>query len=293
VTDAVHAASRLTLVPTPIGNLGDVTVRALEVMRDADVVAAEDTRRSRILLERYAITTPLVRLDAHTIATRGPKLLQEHAHVAFVTDAGSPGISDPGADLVRLALELGVIVEALPGPTAFVPALVLSGLEIARFTFEGFLPRSGRNRRERLAGIAERDHPSVLYEAPSRLVATLDALARACGEERRASVARELTKRFETVERGTLAALAAAFADGVVRGEIVVVVDGRGGDDESVAEAAPPLDLGAVAAMADDLAGTGVRGRDLLQALLARGVSRPLAYRMSVRHKLDHGDAEG
>jgi 16S rRNA (cytidine1402-2'-O)-methyltransferase len=166
-------SGRLTLVPTPIGHLGDITVRALDVLRAADVIAAEDTRRSRTLLDRYAITTPLVRLDAHTIAARAPRLLREHAHVAFVTDAGTPGISDPGAELVRLALDLGAHVEALPGPTAFVPALVLSGLPVARFTFEGFLPRRGRDRRERLAEIARREPTTVLYESPHRLAATL------------------------------------------------------------------------------------------------------------------------
>ena len=284
---------RLTLVPTPIGNLGDVTMRALDVLRAADVVAAEDTRRSRTLLDRYAITTPLVRLDAHTMAARAPRLLQEHAHVAFVTDAGSPGISDPGADLVRIALDHGVHVDALPGPTAFVPALVLSGLAVARFAFEGFLPRRGRQRRERLAAIAARDHTSVLYESPHRLAATLADLAEACGARRPAAVARELTKRFETVERGTLEDLHGRFVATPARGEIVVVVSASPrseGDDPNADDADEPLDPAALAA---ELADGGARGRELLQALLERGVPRKAAYRLSVRHKRDPEEDEG
>jgi 16S rRNA (cytidine1402-2'-O)-methyltransferase len=309
----VATGHRLTLVPTPIGNLGDITVRALDVLRTVDLVAAEDTRRSRILLDRYAILTPLARLDAHTMAARAPRLLQEHGHVAFVTDAGTPGISDPGADLVRLALDLGVQVEALPGATAFVPALVLSGLAVDRFAFEGFLPRRGRHRRERLAAIAARDHASALYESPHRLAATLQDLAAGCGAERPAAVARELTKRFETVERGTLAALHDRFEAHAVRGEIVVVVAGREAtshDATSACAAEPgtiartasrsPVVSGAgaagapedPAALAEGLAAAGLVGRELLQALLDRGVARPLAYRLSVRHKRDRCGGE-
>jgi 16S rRNA (cytidine1402-2'-O)-methyltransferase len=293
-SDEGGAAHRLTLVPTPIGNLGDVTMRALDVLRAADVVAAEDTRRSRTLLDRYAILTPLVRLDAHTIADRAPRLLEEHAHVAFVTDAGSPGISDPGADLVRLALAQGVHVEALPGPTAFVPALVLSGLAVNRFAFEGFLPRRGRQRRERLAAIAARDHTSVLYESPHRLVATLEDLAEVCGAQRPASVSRELTKRFETVLRGTLESLHERFAAAPPRGEIVIVVgaaDASSGAASAADGDADPLED--PADLAADLAAEGVVGRDLLQALLDRGVPRPQAYHLSVRHKRDPDPDEG
>ncbi|CAN5662379.1 16S rRNA (cytidine(1402)-2'-O)-methyltransferase [soil metagenome] len=290
------AAHRLTLVPTPIGNLGDVTVRALDVLRAADVVAAEDTRRSRTLLDRYTITTPLVRLDAHTMSARAPRLLEEHAHMAFVTDAGSPGISDPGADLVRIALRQGVHVEALPGPTAFVPALVLSGLSVARFTFEGFLPRRGGARRERLEAIARRDHTSVVYESPHRLAATLGDLAVTCGARRSAAVARELTKRFETVERGTLEELRVLFEATPALGEIVIVVEGADLAEATAGGGASGADAEVRAdpvAAAEALAARGLRGRDLLQALLERGVARPQAYRLSVRHKRDVGDDEG
>lgn len=294
-------AHRLSLVPTPIGNLRDITVRALDTLRDADVVAAEDTRRSRVLLERHGITTPLVRLDAHTMAARAPGLLRAHRHVAFVTDAGSPGISDPGADLVRVALDLGIEVEALPGPTAFVPALVLSNLPLARFTFEGFLPRRGRERRRRLAAIAARDHPSVLYESPVRIAASLRALSEVCGADRPAALARELTKLHEEVLRGTLGELAEQAEARSLKGEIVLVIGpamaeagaeaggatrsaAGAGEVPSTAPNAGPTDAAALAAA---LAADGVRGRDLRARLVAAGVPRDVAYELAVRYK--HG----
>src|SRR5690625_4113271 len=160
--------SRLVLVPTPIGNLKDITTRAVEVLRDADTVAAEDTRHSRRLLDSLGIGRPLVRLDAHTIPARAPALLDGEDTLAYLTDAGTPGISDPGAELVRLALERGSEVEVLPGATAFVPALVLSGLDTARFTFEGFLPRRGTARSARLEQIAASTATSIIYESPHR-----------------------------------------------------------------------------------------------------------------------------
>lgn len=266
------SVKRLVLVPTPIGNLADMTQRAVAELRAADVVAAEDTRRSRVLLDHHGVTTRLERLDAHTIATRAPGLLEAHERVAFVTDAGSPGISDPGAELVRLALDMGVRVEALPGPTAFVPALVLSGLPTARFTFEGFLPRKGGERARRLEGVAAAEATSIIYESPRRLAATLADLAEACGPGRPASVSRELSKLHEETVRGTLAELVAAFGEGEVRGEIVIVVGPApvtpaGNDAERQAAA---------------LAGAGVGGRLLQSALVALGVPRNEAYRLAI-----------
>lgn len=284
----------LTLVPTPIGHLDDITLRALATLRAADIVAAEDTRRSRILLERHGIATPLIRLDAHTIAARGPAILADHRHVAYVTDAGTPGISDPGADLVRLAIDLGVRVEALPGPTAFVPALVLSGLSVHRFAFEGFLPRKGRERRDRLAAIAARDHTTAMYESANRLGSTLADLAAACGPERPASVARELTKRFETVERGTLARLTELFGERGARGEIVIVVGPAARDALTTlaggrGTAAPVPSPGDGDVLAERLAAEGMWGRDLRAALEGAGFDRAIAYRLAVRHgRRDH-----
>ncbi len=269
------ASKRLTLVPTPVGNLGDLTQRAVEVLMAADVVAAEDTRHSRTLLDRYGVTTKLERLDAHTMESRAAPLLERYEHVAYVTDAGTPGISDPGADLVRVALEMGVQVEVLPGATAFVPALVESGLPTARFTFEGFLPRKGAERRRRLAHVAASTATSIIYEAPNRLVGTLEDLADACGQERRASVSRELSKLHHETARGSLAELVARFAAGQVRGEIVIVVAPA---DE------PPEDEGRPTEVATLLAGAGVRGRLLREALSALGVPRNEAYKLALEH---------
>lgn len=266
--------SRVTLVPTPIGNLGDITLRALEVLRGADAVAAEDTRRTRVLLDHFDIAAELERLDAHTMAARAPAWLARGERLAYLTDAGTPGISDPGAELVRLALARGVEVEVLPGATAFVPALVLSGLPTARFTFEGFLPRKGSARHRRLAAVAAASATTVLYEAPARLAATLADLAAVCGDDRDASVSRELTKRFETTERGTVRELAARFAAEPARGEVVVVIAPAPEAD------APPE--GAEPARA--LASAGVRGRTLRRALEALGVPRNEAYALALEH---------
>ncbi len=264
--------SRLSLVPTPIGNLGDITQRALQVLREADLVAAEDTRRSRILLDHFGITTPLERLDAHTMETRARALLERTSHLAYVTDAGTPGISDPGAELVRHALALGCEVEVLPGPTAFVPALVLSGLPTARFTFEGFLPRKGSERTRRLRAIAASTATSLLYEAPQRLAGTLEDLRGACGDDRQGSVSRELTKRFEATVRGTLRDLADRFAGERVRGEVVIVVA-----PAAAAEPSTPAET-----MTAALVAAGIRGRSLRAALAELGVARNEAYQAAL-----------
>lgn len=278
--------TRLTLVPTPVGNLGDITRRALEVLAGADVVAAEDTRHSRKLLDHYAIATPLVRLDAHTMSSRALPLLQRHDWVAYVTDAGSPGISDPGADLVRIALDAGAQVEALPGATAFVPALVLSGLPTARFAFEGFLPRKGRDRDRRIRDIAARAATTLLYEGPTRLAATLRDLAAACGAERQASVSRELTKLHEETVRGSLRQLAERFGSTQARGEVVVAIGPalERDDDEDLGRALAGLGADQLATR---LAGVGIRGRLLRDALAALEVPRNVAYRLALEHPDD------
>jgi 16S rRNA (cytidine1402-2'-O)-methyltransferase len=265
----------LVLVPTPIGNLQDITLRALEVLRTVDAIAAEDTRHSRKLLDHHAVDKPLVRLDAHTIGERGEGVLDDYPCLAFITDAGTPGISDPGAELVGMALRRGYKVEALPGPTAFVPALVLSGLPLARFTFEGFLPRKGRERKDRIGAIAAATATTVLYESPRRLAATLAELGAACGDDRPASVSRELSKRFETNYRGTLGELARLFENGEVKGEIVVVVAPATPRPERERERDFAADARALAA-------EGLSGKALRQALVARGVPRNLAYRLAL-----------
>lgn len=262
--------AKVTLVPTPIGNLEDITLRALRVLREADVVAAEDTRHSGKLLAHFEIHKPLERLDAHTIANRAPALLEKYDTIAFVTDAGTPGLSDPGAELVALALAGGHGLEVLPGPTALLPALVLSGLPLARFSYEGFLPRKGSARRERLEAIAKSTQTVAFYESPKRLAATLGDLARVCGEARAVSVSRELTKRFETTYRGTLSEVRAQVGD-EVRGECVVVV-GPADDTE-------PVDF---SALAEELIASGLSGRALREALSEAGAPRNVAYELSL-----------
>ncbi|EYB69701.1 hypothetical protein DEIPH_ctg002orf0010 [Deinococcus phoenicis] len=270
------ASPHVWLVPTPVGNLGDITLRAVEVLRVADAVACEDTRRTGLLLAHLGISRPLVRLDAHTMH-RAPQVLEQHPRLAYVSDAGTPGISDPGAELVRAAVAADIPVEVLPGATAFVPALVLSGLPNARFTFEGFLPRSGRERKERLAAVAARPETTVLYESPHRLAATLTDLAGVCGETREASVTRELSKKFEETARGTLTGLAARFGAGV-RGEIVVVVAGR-----AVGEAVPGEEEPDYAALAQTWAGEGRGAREIRELLTARGLRKNDAYALALQ----------
>jgi len=264
------------LVPTPVGNLGDITLRAVDVLKGADAVACEDTRRSGALLSHLGIQKPLVRLDAHTMR-RAPAVLDRYPRLAYVSDAGTPGVSDPGAELVAAAIAADIPVEVLPGATAFVPALVLSGLDTGRFTFEGFLPRSGRERKTRLAALAARPETSVLYESPHRLGATLGDLAGACGDSRPASVTRELSKRFEETARGTLGELAQKFTAGV-RGEIVVVVAGR-----APGEADPDAETPDHEAQAGAWAAQGKTARDIRDLLMAQGLRKNDAYALALQ----------
>ncbi|HMX40498.1 MAG TPA: 16S rRNA (cytidine(1402)-2'-O)-methyltransferase [Saprospiraceae bacterium] len=219
----------LYIVPTPIGNLEDITLRALRVLKEVSVVLAEDTRTSRRLLEHYGITTPLRAFHAHNehaVVERVVDDLSAGAVMALVSDAGTPGISDPGFLLARACQRRGVRVECLPGATAFVPALVASGLPCDTFHFEGFLPHK-KGRQTRLRYLADLPHTFVLYESPFRLLKCLEELAAVCGPERTACVARELTKKFEEVKTASLAELQAHFSAKEVKGEIVVVVAGQ------------------------------------------------------------------
>ena len=219
----------ITLVPTPIGNRDDITLRALEVLRTADRIAAEDTRHTGRLLQHFEIKKPLVALHAHNEHGKVKQLIAEvqatGEHLAVVSDAGTPGISDPGFLLVREAIAAGVEVICLPGPTAFVPALVASGLPCDRFVFEGFLPPK-KGRKTRLESLADESRTLVFYESPFRLVKTLRNLAAHLGE-RPASVAREISKLHEEFRRGTLTELAEHYEAHSPKGECVVVVGGR------------------------------------------------------------------
>jgi 16S rRNA (cytidine1402-2'-O)-methyltransferase len=268
----------LYVVATPIGNLADVTLRALEVLRSVPLVAAEDTRTTRRLFARHAIRTRMVSHHARNAARRLPELLAHlrgGADLALVTDAGTPLVSDPGASLVAGWAAEGGPVVPVPGPSAVLAALVVSAVAGSRWAFEGFLPRGGRERRARLESIAADGRATVLFEAPGRLAATLADLATACGPERPAAVCRELTKIHEEVRRGSLATLAAAAAAGdlAARGEIVVVVG------EATGQAARPAGVGR------DGANSGQQGPSLADAraeverLVAGGVPRGEAAR--------------
>jgi 16S rRNA (cytidine1402-2'-O)-methyltransferase len=220
--------SKLILVPTPIGNLGDITMRALEVLRTADLILAEDTRTTRILLDHYSIRAPLRshhKFNEHRSLDSLCENIAKGTVTALVSDAGTPGISDPGFLIVRQCIEREILVEVLPGPTAFIPALIISGLPCDRFCFEGFLPQK-KGRQKRITSLASEERTMVFYESPFRVVKTLEQLALVLGNERRASVSRELTKKFEETVRGTLASLAKHFAETAPRGEFVMVVAG-------------------------------------------------------------------
>ena len=219
---------KLILVPTPIGNLGDITLRALECLKEADLILAEDTRVSGKLLKHFSITTPLLAHHQNNEHSQLPKLLEKLRQgqtLAMVSDAGTPGISDPGFLLSRACVEEGIELEVLPGPTAFVPALVQSGLPCDRFVFEGFLPPK-KGRKTRLDLLAEESRTIVLYESPHKLLKTLAHLAEVLGSERRASASRELTKLHEETVRGTLQELLEHFEVHAPRGEFVLVVAG-------------------------------------------------------------------
>lgn len=267
---------RLSLVPTPIGNLQDITERALHVLKSADVVAAEDTRRTRAMLREFGITAEIVRLDVHTMPQRGPRLFENSDinWLAYVSDAGTPGISDPGLELIHLAQRYGVTYEVLPGPTAFVPALVLSGFPTARFTFEGFLPRKGSERTRRIAAIAERTITTVLYESPQRLLGTLTDLQGVLSADREVSVSREISKLFEETKRGTTAELLEYFAAGT-KGEIVVVISPLARSTANETADHPAATLAQAAHEA------GLAGRNLRTFLTNMGVARNEAYELA------------
>jgi len=227
---SISGGGILYVVATPIGNLSDITLRALEVLRSVPLVCAEDTRLTRRLWARYEITTRLVSYHSQSGPARERELLEHLAagrDLALVTDAGTPLVSDPGGELVSAWIEHGGRVVPIPGASAVLAALVASGLPAARWTFEGFLPRRGRERRELIERIASSERTSILFEAPGRAAATLRDLAKACGTGRPAALARELTKIHEEIWRGSLGDLAARAADNDPRGEVVIVVRGR------------------------------------------------------------------
>lgn len=252
-----HAA--LVLVATPIGNLGDISPRAVEALRAATLICCEDTRHSAKLLNHVGVSgVRLAICNEHTEAERVREVtaaLDAGGSVALITDAGTPGISDPGSRLVRAVLDTGHRVTTIPGPAAFVAALVISGLDTTRFVFDGFLPRSGGQRTARLAALAAEARTVVLYEAPHRVERTVTDLVRACGPDRQVALVRELTKLHETVWRGSMADAAAHLRAHPPRGEYAIVVEG-----------APP-----------QAEFTDSQLRDALRAELASGADRKTA----------------
>ncbi len=266
----------LYLCATPIGNLEDMTFRAVRVLREAAVVAAEDTRHTRKLFSHFDIHTPLVSYYEHNKAVRGPELIARLLagdDVAVVSDAGLPGVSDPGADLVRLALVAGVPVSPVPGPNAALSALVASGLDTGLFLFAGFLPRAAKKRREMLAALAALPYTLVFYESPHRLKATLAEMAGAFGN-RPAAVGRELTKKFEEFVRGSLAELGVRFAAQAPRGEFTLVVAGAA-QTETPPAGLPDDPVAAVAAL---VAGGMAKKEAIKQVAAECGLPRRAVY---------------
>ena len=267
--------SRLYIVSTPIGSLTDFTYRGVEVLRTVDRILAEDTRRTATLCREYEIDKPLVSAHEHNEATRAGQVvawLDSGEELALVCDAGTPLVSDPGSRLARAVLEAGHELVAVPGPSAVLAALVVSGLEPEPFTFYGFLPRTGGARGDRLDELATLRHTAVLYESPERLVRLLDDLVERDGEDRRVVVARELTKVHEEVQRGTLREVADYYRDRRVRGEVVVVLEGGSGVSAATDEEA-------AAALASALLAEGRRPSVAAKEVARRlGVPRNRAY---------------
>lgn len=272
----LEGAGTLYVVSTPIGNMGDFSFRAVEVLKSVNQILAEDTRHTRNLLDRYEIKTPAASYHEHNEAKTTPGLvarLERGESLALVSDAGTPLLSDPGGRLVRAAIDAGIDVVAIPGASALLSALVVSGLDADRFTFFGFLTRTGSERRAALDEITSLRHTSVLYEAPNRVAATLGELERRGSGSRQAVVAREMTKQYEEVRRGTVSALRAYYEDKPPRGEVVLVI-------AAAVEQEPTDDV--VQSRVNALRASGMSTRDAATAAAAElGVSRRVAYRLA------------
>jgi 16S rRNA (cytidine1402-2'-O)-methyltransferase len=266
----------LFIVSTPIGNMGDMSFRAVEVLSSAALVVAEDTRHSRRLLDHYQITTRCAPYHEHNEARETPRLVKrlvEGETIALITDAGTPLLSDPGSRLVAAAIDAGITVVPIPGASALLAALVGSGLAGEQFTFFGFLPRKGKDRLRALTEIMRMRHTAIIYEAPPRVGATLSEIAQAGAGARMAVVARELTKKFEEYARGTVAELARRFLDAPARGEVVILISGATGD------ALSEQFLGEEVRRLRD---AGTSQREIVEWLISRhGAPRNLAYKLA------------
>ncbi len=273
----------LYLSATPIGNLEDMTLRGIRMLGEADLIAAEDTRHSRKLLAHFDIHTPLTSYHEHNKLAKGPELVEKMLAgntIVCISDAGLPGISDPGAHLAQLAIEAGIKVSPLPGANAALSALICSGLDTTAFTFYGFLPKTGKKRRELLEQIARKTETLIFYEAPHHLKSTLGDLVKALGPHRPAATARELTKKFEEFRRCTLGDLADYYSEHEPKGEFVIIVGGYDNDEADLvgpAEQLSPRELveqmeaagmGRKEAMRETAKKLGISRRDVYQALL-------------------------
>ena len=276
MTESGGESGALHVVSTPIGNLADMTLRGLETLRTVAVVLAEDTRHSRKLLDHFEITTPLVAHHEHNEAKTTPGLvarMQRGESMAIITDAGTPLVSDPGARLVAAAIAAGIRIVPIPGASAVLAALVAAGLPADRFTFFGFLDRKGKDRDQSILAIRGLGHTAVIYESPNRLAATLAELRDGGLGARRAAIARELTKQFEEVRRGTVEELARYYADASARGEIVIVIEG--GEHEAPTEES-------LRERARALRAAGASARDVVSVLTGElGAPRNVAYRLA------------
>lgn len=276
MVDAAEHHGSLYVVSTPIGNLRDITLRAIDVLRAVDLILAEDTRHSRHLLDHHGIATPMLSYHEHNEARATETAiarLREGRDVALISDAGTPLVSDPGTRVVRAAAEAGIAVVPIPGPSAVLAALVSSALGSERFTFFGFLARKGREREDALQELSSLRYTSVLYEAPNRVAATLGELGARGAGERRVVVARELTKQFEEIRRGTVAELSAYYESAPPRGEVVIVLEGT---------TLQPLAEDELRSRARLMRAAGLSARDVAAALVREGgASRNLAYRLA------------
>ena len=282
--DGAARTGALVLVATPIGNLADISQRAIETLKDADVICCEDTRHSGKLLNHIGATgKKLIVVNEHTeydARNQIVSLITDGKTVALITDAGTPGISDPGERLVVAVTSAGLQVSAIPGPSALTMALVISGLPTSRFVFEGFMPRSGADRSERLAMATTESRTTIFYEAPHRLIKTLSDLTTACGAIRRVVVARELTKMHEEIWRGTLQDASMHFANSEPRGEFVIIL-------EPAKPPAPPTDQELIEAIRAEIA-KGVSRKDSAARVSARfGVAKRTVYELALQVRDD------
>ena len=283
---SLFMSGTLYLCATPIGNLGDITYRVVETLRQVSLIAAEDTRNSRVLLDRYDIHTPMTSYHEHNAVSKGETLaskLLAGEDVALITDAGTPAISDPGEVMVRICYEYGIPVTSLPGPSAAITALTLSGMSARRFAFEGFLPRDKKEREEVLAALKKERRTVIFYEAPHRLRKTLETFAGVVGPEREIALCRELTKKFETIDRTTIGEAIAFYEEAEPRGEYVLVLKGMSGEEAATEAAAAWENM----PVAEHVAMYEKEGHDRKEAMrLAakdRGVSRRDIYQQLLK----------